>query len=494
MVAKSLVSIWANMARANPERLAVSIGETISVSWSELQSRTNQVARLLQAHGVQFADLVTIALPTGMMGVEAILATLKVGATPNVISPRLPAHERRQIIELADPRLVIDPSGDQLTGHPLLSQWGDLSDYSGDDLPEIISPCLKAPTSGGSTGRPKIILAGMPAMIDDDPASFIRQVGFPLEGTCIFPGPLYHNAGLFGLLAGLGLRCHVVLEERFDPELTLRLIERHRVDYTLMVPTMMNRIWRLPAEIRQKYDLSSLKTVQHNGAACPADLKRAWIGWLGPDRVFENYTATEQSAMTMVSGSEWLERPGTVGKVVVGEMEIRDGEGRPCPPGEVGTVWMRRPEGATRTFTYKGQDTPDPDDRWETVGDLGSMDDEGYLFLADRRADMIICGGANVYPAEVENVLSGHPGVVECVVIGTPDYDMGELVHAIVVVEAGGPSAAVLDVYARERLSGYKCPRTYEFTKDALRDDAGKVRRNQLKQKHIEKLAGAPQS
>ncbi|MDB5579271.1 MAG: hypothetical protein JWR80_4447 [Bradyrhizobium sp.] len=470
---------------------AVSIGSDLHVTWADLQARTNRVSRLFQDRGVQAGDLVTIALPTTMMAVEAILATIKVGATPNVISPRLPAPERRQIIELADPRLVVDAGGEQLTHHPVLSGWGDLSAYPDADLPEVVSRYLKAPTSGGSTGRPKIILSGMPAMIDDDPDTFIRRVGFPLGGTCLFPGPLYHNAAMFGLLAGLGLRCHVVLEERFDPELTLRLIEDQRVDLAFLVPTMMNRIWRLPRETREKYDLSSLRMVQHNGAACPPDLKRAWIEWLGADRIFENYTATEQSAMTMASGREWLERPGTVGKAVVGDVEIRNDEGKPCPPGQVGTVWMRRPQGAPRTFIYKGQDTPDPADRWETVGDLGSMDEDGYLFLSDRRADMIICGGANIYPAEVEHAVSEHPGVVECVVIGTPDYDMGELVHAIVFVEGGGPTADELDKYVRERLAGYKCPRSYEFTTIALRDDAGKVRRSQLREMHLKKQPNA---
>jgi bile acid-coenzyme A ligase len=486
MVAVSLVAAWAKMAQQNPHKPAVSIGEHPSIAWGDLQSRTNRVARFLQTRGVRLGDLVTIALPTGMKAVEAILATIKVGATPNVISPRLPAPERQQIIELADPRVVIDEDEDRLTNHAVLGHWGDLSVFSDADLPEIISPCLKAPTSGGSTGRPKIILAGWPAVIDDDPKSFIRRLGFPFEGTCLFPGPLYHNAALSGLLAGLGLRCHVVLEERFDPELTLRLIEGHRVDFALFVPTMMNRIWRLPEDVRAKYDLSSLEVVQHNAGACPPDLKRAWIGWLGAHRILENYTATEQTAMTMVSGDEWLERPGTVGKAAFGDIEIRDDQGKPCPPGTVGAVWMRRPEGVPRTFNYKGQDTPEYADGWETVGDLGSMDEDGYLFLADRRADMIISGGTNIYPAEVENVLSGHPGVVECVVVGTPDYDMGELVHAIVSVEDGGPTAAELDKYVRERLAGYKCPRTYAFTALALRDEAGKVRRSQLRQKHID--------
>ena len=486
MAVKSMVSVWAQMGREHPARLAVSIGDHTTISWGELHSRTNQLARLFQGKGVRLGDLVTIALPTGTEAVEAILAALKAGATPNLISPRLPALERQQLIELADPAIVVDEGLEPLTDHPIVSEWKDLSAFSEDDLPERISPSLKAPTSGGSTGRPKIILSGLPAMTDDGPNSLLGRVGYRPDGISLFPGPLYQNTALFGLLFGLGLRCHVVLEERFDPELTLRLIERHRVDFTILVPTMMNRIRRLDAAVRAKYDLSSLRTVIHTAGSCPPDLKQAWIDWLGADRIFESYAATEQSAVTMASGEEWLERPGTVGKCVVGEIEIRDDSGNRCPPGEVGAVWLRRPEGMPRTFTYKGQETPDPVDRWETVGDLGSMDEDGYLFLADRRTDMIVSGGANVYPAEVENVLSGHPGVEECVVVGVPDYDMGELVHAIVSFREPCPSAAELDKYARDRLAGYKCPRTYGFTPVALRDDAGKVRRSLLRQKHLE--------
>tara|TARA_R100001132_G_scaffold9819_1_gene9324 strand:+ start:3312 stop:4739 length:1428 start_codon:yes stop_codon:yes gene_type:complete len=466
------------MARQHPDRPAVSIGEDLTLTWRELQARSNQVARLLKSKGVASGDLVTIALPTEVKAVEAILATLKIGATPNVISPRLPDLERKQIIELADPRIVIGEHASALTNHPVLADWGDLSGYDDADLPEIIAPCLKAPTSGGSTGRPKIILSGSPAMVDDAPDTIARLMGFEIGGTCLFPGPLYHNTALTGLLIGLGLRNHVVLEKRFDPEMTLRLIEKYRADIAILVPTMMNRIWRLPDEIRRKYDLSSLRLVQHNAGACQPDLKRAWIDWLGADRIMENYTSTEQTAMTMVSGSDWLDRPGTVGKPVLGDIEIRDEEGVPCKPGEVGAVWMRRPEGAARTFTYKGQPTPETIDGWETVGDLGWVDEEGYLFLADRRSDMIISGGANIYPAEVEHVVSEHPGVIECVVIGTPDYDMGQLIHAVVLIENGGPSASELDAYVRARLSGYKCPRSYEFSPNALRDEAGKVRRS----------------
>ncbi len=482
-MARSMVSVWASMARENPSKPAITVGDGPTVSWKELHARTNRLARAFGQAGVGYGDLVTIGLPTSLAAVEAILASIKLGAVPNVVSSRLPPPERRQIIELADPRLVIDDSAESLTSHPVLTSDWQLDDLSDEDLPEVISPSLKAPTSGGSTGRPKIILSGMPAVV----APELFKLGGVENSCCLFPGPLYHNTACTGLLFGLGFANHIVLEERFDPELTLRLIERHRVEFTILVPTMMNRIWRLPATVRDAYDLSSLKMVVHNAAPCPPDLKRAWIEWLGADRIYENYAATEQSAITVVSGREWLERPGTVGKVALGEIEIRDDDGRVCSPGEVGTIWMRRPAGTPRTFRYIGEQTPEDDDRWETVGDLGHMDEGGYIFLADRRADLIISGGSNIYPAEVEATIAAHPKVIESVVIGIPDYDMGQLVHAVVSVADVSLSEDELDRFVRSRLSGTKCPKSYEFTTAALRDDAGKVRRSKVREDYLQR-------
>ncbi len=487
MVARSMVSTWAALAKAQPDRLAVTISDGTTVRWGELHARTNRLARQFADQGVAFGDLVTIALPTNMSAVEAIIATIKLGATPNVVSGKLPGPELSQIVELADPKLIVTDGAISINGRAQLSPPFVLEAFSDADLPEVISPVFKAPTSGGSTGRPKIILSGSPATIDDSPEAPLVRLGFPLDGCCMSPGPLYHNTACLGLLVGLSLRNHIVLEERFDPELTLALIERYRVNFTIIVPTMMNRIWRLPEETRARYDLSSLRIVQHNAGACPPDLKRAWIDWIGPDRLMENYTATEQTAVTMVTGREWLEKPGTVGRVISGEMEIRDEEGLHCPTGEIGTIWMRRPEGAPRTFNYKGQDTPEGDDRWETVGDMGHFDQDGYLFLADRRADLIISGGANIYPAEVENAISAHPRVVESVVFGIPDYDMGELAHAVISTEDGQLTKEEMDAFVRSRLAGYKCPRSYEFTAAALRDDAGKVRRAKMREAYLEK-------
>jgi bile acid-coenzyme A ligase len=477
----SMVAAWRMHAMERPDGPALTVSEHPSVSWSELDSRTNRLARVYAELGVGEGDFVTIGLPTSVAFVESMVAALKLGAVPQPVSSRLPAAELTQIVELAQPSLVVgfDPAGHPdrqvLAGNPPIDGHDD------GPLPEIVAPAYKAPTSGGSTGRPKIILSGSPAVV---PVVQGRPspLGVPVESVVMFPSPLYHNMGTMGTLLGLSAGSHVVLQERFDAELTLRLIGRHWVVFGLLVPTHMNRISRLPAAVRESYDISSLAMLIHTGGPCPAELKRAWIDWLGPERIFEMYTATEAAAVTLCSGSEWLARPGTVGRCFIGEMAIFDDNGIPVSEGEVGGIWMRRPSGSDRTYSYIGEKSEERDDGWDTAGDLGWMDDEGYLFLADRRTDMIVSGAANVYPAEVEAALAAHPSVIDCVAIGLPDEDLGARVHAIVQTDTDTLDEQALREHLADRLVLYKTPRTYEFTTLPLRDDAGKVRRSALRE------------
>jgi bile acid-coenzyme A ligase len=480
MTLYAMMSGWARSARETPDEPAVTIGDQPSVNWGELHRRSNQLARHYSDRGVVWGDLVTVSLPTSIDAVLAILAVIKLGATPSPISARLPEVELRGLLELAKPRIVVAEDGALPNDIATVGPARDLSGVDDSDLPDVISPSFKAPSSGGSTGRPKLIMSGSPALMDDGPNSGARSLKMPSDSTVLSAGPLYHNTATSVILAGLSLRNHVVLEERFDPELTLRLINRHRVTWTLLVPTMMTRIMRLPEATRTSYDLSSLDAVVHNAAPCPPELKRAWIDWIGPERVFENYTATEQSAATLVSGTEWLQRPGTVGRAVSGEFSIRDDDERACPPDEIGVIWMRRPAGTPPTFRYIGEANADRDDRWETVGDLGWVDEDGYLYIADRRTDLIISGGANIYPAEVEAAISAHPDVLECVVVGLADDDRGKIVHAIVHPATSSLDAEDLDHFVQARLTRYKCPRSYEFVDQPIRNDAGKVRRTAL--------------
>jgi bile acid-coenzyme A ligase len=339
-------------------------------------------------------------------------------------------------------------------------------------------------SSGGSTGRPKIIVEKSPARCDPQIAPGLVGRG----SRVLAPGPLYH-AGPFiccwqALLAG----GTAITMTRFDPEESLALIERHRVDYALFVPTMMQRIWRLPEETRARYDLSSLRSVMASGAPSPAWLKRAWIGWLGPERIFEAYGGSERIGGTQITGSEWLEHPGSVGRPTGGrKLEILDSEGCALPPGEIGEVFMMPPGGQGSTYRYIGAEARASAGGWETLGDMGYLDEEGYLYLVDRKTDMIVSGGANVYPAEVEAAIDSHPAVRSSAVIGLPDDDLGQRVHALVDAP-GGANEGALREHLREHLVRYKIPRSFEFVGELLRDDAGKVRRSALRETRTRKL------
>lgn len=335
---------------------------------------------------------------------------------------------------------------------------------------------LKAPTSGGSTGRPKLIVSADPATADSL-VPLAEVIGMADHDTVLITGPLYHNAPFTLSFCGLALGGHVVLMPRFDATNALELVQSHRANWMYAVPTMMNRIWRLPE--RSSFEVSSLRVVMHMAAPCPGWLKRAWIDWLGAERVLELYAGTEMQAVTVVTGPEWLTHSGTVGRPVLGEMIVLDQDGNPLPCGEVGEVWMRRGEGVANPYRYIGAKSQAREGGWESVGDMGWMDSDGYLYLTDRKADMIQVGGANVYPAEIEDALLEHSDVRSAVVIGLPHADLGQVPHAL--VETGRAlTDEELDSHLRERIARYKIPRSFERVTEPLRDDAGKVRRSSL--------------
>ncbi|MCB2079236.1 MAG: AMP-binding protein, partial [Novosphingobium sp.] len=258
------------------------------------------------------------------------------------------------------------------------------------------------------------------------------------------------------------------------------------------VPTMMNRIARLPDEVRLSYDLSSLETLWHTAAPIPPALKEFWIDWLGGERIWEMYGGTEGFATTQLNGTEWLAHRGSVGRPSGCRILVRGENGEELPPGEVGEIYMRSDnwQSDAETYHYVGADSRRLPDGFESFGDFGWVDEDGYLYIADRRTDLILAGGRNVYPAEVEAVLLGHPEVAEAIVIGLPDADLGARVHAIVRLEEGASASAdaLLD-FARERLVAYKLPRTVEFTGEPLRDEAGKARRSRLREERIAAMA-----
>lgn len=460
-----------------------------SLSWAALDARANRIARLFADMGVRRDDLVTLALPNGLRFHESCFAIWKLGATPHVVSPKLPRVEFSAIAELAKPKLIVGVSEGVLPGHRTLPGDFAVDGHSDEPVAVRVAKHWKAMSSGGSTGRPKIIVDHNPAATDPD--EWILDI--PRDACLLNPGPLYHNAPFVCSHYGLFRGNHIVGMARFDALEALRLIESHRVNWVMMVPTMMHRVWRLPEAERAAFDLSSLDRVVHMAAPMPPWLKEKWIEWLGAERVYELYGGTEATGATWISGTEWLEHKGSVGKFIrETRVRVLGEDGQECAPGEIGEIYLMPAGGPASSYHYIGAEAKKADGGWETLGDFGWLDADGYLYLADRRADMIISGGANIFPAEVEAALAEHPGVDSAVAIGLPDEDMGQLVHAIVHPRAewrGRLDADSLRDFMAERLARYKTPRTYEFVDTPLRDDAGKVRRSQLRQDRIDGAA-----
>jgi bile acid-coenzyme A ligase len=367
-------------AAERPHDPALTCGER-SLTWDELDRSTNRLARAYAELGVRPDDLVTIALPNSTDFFAAAIAAWKLGATPQPVSAKLPGRELDEIVELADSHLVVGVDADRLPGRTTVPV-GYEPDAALDDgqLPDAVTTHFKAPTSGGSTGRPKIILSQLRGEFDTDAPT----MHVPTRSTCVIPGVLYHNAPFTTSTLALVGGNHVVNFPRFVPEHVLEAVTTHRPKYLYLVPTMMARIWKLPEEVRASADMSSLEVAVHMAAPCPPWLKEAWIRWLGPDVLCELYGGTEQQSLTWVTGREWLERRGTVGRPMFGEMKVVDEHGRDLPPGEIGEIVMRPDGGPDSTYRYLGAEVRRFGE-WESIGDLGWMDADGYVYLADRR-------------------------------------------------------------------------------------------------------------
>ena len=469
------------LAEEHPDRDAIIFipveGDDERVSWGTLDRRSNQIARLLASRGVDENSRVVIGMPNIPAHFLLTYAAWKLGALVIPIRSNLPARERDQSLDVAEPTIVVAPWGREI-GHPFVSREELEESYDWDDseLPDVVPHPGKSVCSGGSTGRPKII-------VDPRPWAFVPgQVARPGVGmrqgqVQIVAGPLYHNSPFSWSHMGLFEDHTLVLFEKFDAARVVDAIERHRVNFGFLAPTMMRRIIMLPGIERR--DFSSVEAFFHTAAPCPPWLKRAWIDLIGPEKLYEGFGATEAVGSCVIRGDEWLEHPGSLGRPVNCDLAILDDDWQPVPVGEVGEIFMR-PHSELPTYAYIGSDraktTPEG---FVSVGDMGWVDAGGYLYLADRRTDLIITGGANVYPAEVEAALSEHPGIADVAVIGLPDEEWGKQVHA--VVQPGEDlTVEELDAHCRERLSSYKVPKSWEFVDVLPRDEAGKIRRSTL--------------
>ena len=467
-VRRSISRILADRAGAAPDDVVV-IDTAGSLTAAQLDDAATRLAKALRAQGVRPDDLVTVTLPNTGTFVIACAAVWKAGATPAPVSLSLTAEERRELERVAKPAAAIGsaPADSDIPHFSSVDVPGDST-----ELPDLAAASWKAPATSGSTGQPKVVKAAAPAVLDPT-----RPVApfLPLEATQLVAGPLTHSATFTYAFRGLFTGHKLVLLPRFDERMWLAAVERHDVTWALLVPTMMHRLLRLPADETSPERLRTLESILHIGAPCSPSLKREFITWMGARRVVEVYAGSESNGLTMIRGDDWLTHPGSVGRPIGGtELLIRSPDGKILPPATDGLVWMRR--GAQPAYSYLGAMSRRDDEGWDTLGDVGHLDPEGYLYLVDRADDVINRGGDKVYPIEVERVLEQHPAVRSAVAYGVPDPALGERIEAVIDAAGQDPDPGSMLAWARSRL-GSRAPVALRIVHTPVRDDAGKTSR-----------------
>lgn len=499
-------------AEATPDKPAVIMYPSGTVvTFGELEARANQLAHLFRRHGLREGDAVAILMENSEHYHAVMWAARRAGLYYVPINSHLTAAEAAYIIDNSSAKAIItsaalQPVAEHLAEH-LPRGLPDLLLVAGGSLdgwlryPECVADQPVTPIddeiegdllqySSGTTGRPKGIKRPLPHLPPSEaPGLMTALVSFWAnpDGVYLSPAPLYHTAPSVFSMTFQAAGIPVVVMEKFDAEGALDAIARHRVTHGQFVPVMFTRMLKLPEAVRDSYDLSSLQRVMHAAAPCPIEIKKQMMDWWGPI-LDEYYAASEAHGSTLISAEEWLDRPGSVGRVMTGGLHILDTEGNELPPGEAGEIYFE----SASTFEYLN----DPEKTaastskqgWRTVGDIGYLDDEGYLYLTDRRHHMIISGGVNIYPQEAENLLVTHPRVMDAAVFGIPDEDMGQSVKGVVQLvdpaEASDSLAQELLVWLRDRLTHYKCPRSISFEETLPRTDTGKLYKQTLIEKY----------
>ena len=499
-------------AARTPDRLAIEMaGSGQTMTFGELENRSNQAAQAFRALGVEQGDHVAILLENRIEFFELIFAAQRAGIYFTAVSRYLSGDEASYIVRDCGAKVFIASSetaktalGVKATLGPDVNcfmlgaeadgfaQWEPfLASFPADRIADETKghPMLY---SSGTTGRPKGIkrpfspepIEGAHPMMD---VVCLKMGGMTEDSVYLSPAPLYHSAPLAVASTALMYGAKVVVMEKFTPEDFLAAVERFRITHTQVVPTMFVRMLKLPPELRAKYDLSTLTCAIHVAAPCPVEIKHQMIDWWGPILV-EYYGGTEGNGVTICTSQEWLKNPGTVGRSLLGHVHITDEDGARMKAGEIGNVYFD----AGLAFSYhndpeKTAEAHHPEG-WSTLGDVGYLNQDGYLFLTDRRAYTIISGGVNVYPQETEDRLITHPLVADAAVFGVPDGDLGEVVKAVVqLMDPDGASAALetsLIDWCRALLSPIKCPKSIDFRVDMPRTETGKLLKRKLKDEY----------
>ena len=502
-------------AASTPDKPALIMGASGEiVTYAELDRRSNQLARLWRDHGLSPGDHVAIFSENQPHYLEVMWAALRSGLYITTINSYLSAEEVAYILDDSGSRSLVTTSAKadvavealrDATGVTLPLLIGD----DGGRFESYLDAVAAMPAerldeepagemmlySSGTTGRPKGIKRPLSGNSIDQGMMIAALLGgvFGMDADTVYlsPAPLYHSAPIGFNLGVQSLGGTTVIMEKFDPEDALRLIEEHRATHSQWVPTMFVRMLKLPEEKRLASDVSSMQVAVHAAAPCPVEVKQQMMDWWGPV-LWEYYAGTELNGFCLAKPEEWLERPGTVGKPLIGEIHILDDEGNELPPGEAGTIYF----GGGPPYEYhnapeKTESSKDPKGHgWTTLGDVGYLDEDGWLFLTDRKAFMIISGGVNIYPQEIEDCLVMHPKVADVAVFGIPDEDMGESVMAAVQpaegADAGPELEAELRAFTREHIAHYKCPKRFELLDELPRLPTGKLYKRKLRDQYWE--------
>ena len=503
-----------NTAQEHPDRPAIIMASSGQViTHAEHEAGANRLAHALRRHGLQKGDHYALFMENNNKFLEICAAGERSGLFYTPINSYLTADELAYIIQNSQSKVLIVSKAKRDIAAAALEQCpnvtlGIMIDAEENDpvFVDYVNLIAHEPTepiadenlgiamlySSGTTGRPKGILRPMPDSSPDSPLplwGFLDNLWKYEDGmTYLSPAPLYHSAPQAAV--GLSLRRGgtVVVMENFDPEQYLMLVEKYKVTHSQLVPTMFSRMLKLPEDVRHKYDLSSLKVAVHAAAPCPVPVKEKMIEWWGPI-IEEYYGATEGLGFAACDSAQWLAHVGTVGKVLIGELHILDDDMNPLPQGEPGTLWFK----AATAFSYfndteKTKESTSADGVLTTVGDVGYLDADGYLFLTDRATFMIISGGVNIYPQESENLLITHPKVADAAVFGVPNVDLGEEVKGVVQlmpgIEASGAIERELIDFCNEHLARQKCPRSIDFVTEFPRLPTGKLYKKPLRDKY----------
>ncbi|GIH76545.1 AMP-binding protein [Planobispora longispora] len=471
------------IAQADPDRRAVIDTDGTVTTYGELLARVNRVSHGLRARGLKRGDAVAGVLPNGIDAVTMLMATGQIGLYYVPINWHLTEREIDYIVGDSGARLTVTPE----SGGAAALAEGQPETEPGDRT----SGAVMWYTSG-TTGFPKGVRR---PLSDTEPEATIPLYTWFLGEVCdLKPGdeihlitsPMYHSSPCAHTIFALHLGHTLVIAPKFEPETVLELIARHRVTNAMMVPTMFHRMLRLPPEVRERHDVSSLRQVIHTAAACPVAVKQGIMDWWGPV-LYEYYGSTESAIAFAVKPREWLERPGTVGRPApTFEVRILDESGMELPPGEPGMIFVKSGIGGFEYHKDPAKTAASMRGEWYTPGDIGYLDKDGYLFLCDRRTDLIISGGVNIYPAEIEAALLEHPAVADVAVIGVPDPEWGHTVVALIQAAPGPrPSAGELLEHLQPRIAHFKHPRVIEFRDELPRTPTGKLSRSKVRETYL---------